>query len=162
MRRGKLPYAALSLTPRNLDDTSPIADIATTGPGSARAALRAQVEHEKEMKLESKEALVRDHSNRIASLLATGVRPKASLKLRTLQHTHALLMYPSMYDGVQMFKEPKHELSNLHNAYDADKHEREIQRMRDDLLPDNCTGQDFADKVNALIRDHNPYIQEPL
>eukprot|EP00965_Chrysotila_dentata_P019319 643001-Pleurochrysis_carterae.AAC.1 len=33
--------------------------------------------------------------------------------------------------------------------------------MRDDLLPDNCTGQDFADKVNKLIRDHNPYIQMP-
>eukprot|EP00965_Chrysotila_dentata_P120370 3980026-Pleurochrysis_carterae.AAC.1 len=29
--------------------------------------------------------------------------------------------------------------------------------MRDELLPDNCTGQEFADKVNTLIRDHNPY-----
>eukprot|EP00965_Chrysotila_dentata_P026449 875870-Pleurochrysis_carterae.AAC.1 len=59
------------------------------------------------MKQESKEALVRDYSNRIVSLLATAMRPTASLKLRKLQHTHALLMYPSMYDGVQMFKELK-------------------------------------------------------
>eukprot|EP00965_Chrysotila_dentata_P114459 3783124-Pleurochrysis_carterae.AAC.1 len=70
-------------------------------------------------------------------------------------------MYPSMYDGVQMFKKLKHELSNLHDAYDADEHEREIERIRDDLLPDNCTAQDIADKVNTLIRDHNPYIQVP-
>eukprot|EP00965_Chrysotila_dentata_P036930 1228739-Pleurochrysis_carterae.AAC.1 len=28
--------------------------------------------------------------------------------------------------------------------------------MRDELLPDNCSGQDFADKVNTLIRDHKP------
>eukprot|EP00965_Chrysotila_dentata_P182191 6016357-Pleurochrysis_carterae.AAC.1 len=33
--------------------------------------------------------------------------------------------------------------------------------MRDELLPDNCMGQEFADKVNTLIRDHNPYIQMP-
>eukprot|EP00965_Chrysotila_dentata_P134643 4453907-Pleurochrysis_carterae.AAC.1 len=33
--------------------------------------------------------------------------------------------------------------------------------MRDELLPDNCSGQDFADKLNVLIRDHNPYIQVP-
>eukprot|EP00965_Chrysotila_dentata_P161688 5340534-Pleurochrysis_carterae.AAC.1 len=33
--------------------------------------------------------------------------------------------------------------------------------MRDEALPDNCTGQDFADKVNILIRDYNPYIQMP-
>eukprot|EP00965_Chrysotila_dentata_P238674 6202656-Pleurochrysis_carterae.AAC.1 len=84
------------------------------------------------------------------------MRPKAGLKLKKLQDTHALLIYPSMYDGVQMFKELKHELASLHDAYDADEHERETERMRDDLLPDNCTGQDFADKVNTLIRDHNP------
>eukprot|EP00965_Chrysotila_dentata_P122104 4037021-Pleurochrysis_carterae.AAC.1 len=33
--------------------------------------------------------------------------------------------------------------------------------MRDELLPDNCSGQAFADKVNVLIRDHNPYISVP-
>eukprot|EP00965_Chrysotila_dentata_P132325 4375673-Pleurochrysis_carterae.AAC.1 len=56
MLRGELPYAALSLTPRNLDDIPPIEDT-TTGPGAARAALRAQVKHDNKMKQESKEAL---------------------------------------------------------------------------------------------------------
>eukprot|EP00965_Chrysotila_dentata_P184669 6095831-Pleurochrysis_carterae.AAC.1 len=60
-----------------------------------------------------------------------------------------------------MFKELKYELANLHDAYDADEHEREIDCIRDDILPDNCTGQDFADKVNTLIQDRNPYIQVP-
>eukprot|EP00965_Chrysotila_dentata_P261232 6214187-Pleurochrysis_carterae.AAC.1 len=40
MLRGELPYAAPSLTPRNLDDFPPIANT-TRGPGAARAALRA-------------------------------------------------------------------------------------------------------------------------
>eukprot|EP00965_Chrysotila_dentata_P170084 5613807-Pleurochrysis_carterae.AAC.1 len=61
----------------------------------------------------------------------------------------------------QMFKELKDELANLHDAYDSDEHERKIENTRDELLPDNCTGQEFADKVNTLIRDHNPYIQMP-
>eukprot|EP00965_Chrysotila_dentata_P178707 5901784-Pleurochrysis_carterae.AAC.1 len=59
MLRGELPCAALQLTPRNLDDIPPIADT-STGPGATRAALRAQVEHENNLKQESKEALVRD------------------------------------------------------------------------------------------------------
>eukprot|EP00965_Chrysotila_dentata_P168972 5579339-Pleurochrysis_carterae.AAC.1 len=33
--------------------------------------------------------------------------------------------------------------------------------MRDNKLPDNCTGQDHSDKVNRLIRDHNPYMVSP-
>eukprot|EP00965_Chrysotila_dentata_P096780 3198602-Pleurochrysis_carterae.AAC.1 len=67
------------------------------------------------MKQESKEALVRDYSNRIASLLATAIRPKSGLKLKKLQDAHGLFMYPSLYDGVQMFSELKYELANLHD-----------------------------------------------
>eukprot|EP00965_Chrysotila_dentata_P056798 1884786-Pleurochrysis_carterae.AAC.1 len=82
------------------------------------------------MKQESKEALVRDYSNRIAFLLATSMRPRAGLKLRKPQATHALPLYPSMYDGVQIFKELKDELANLHDAYDADEHERKSSACR--------------------------------
>eukprot|EP00965_Chrysotila_dentata_P143759 4749872-Pleurochrysis_carterae.AAC.2 len=89
------------------------------------------------------------------------MRPRAGLKLRNYKITHALPLYPSMYDGVQMYKELKDKLNNLHVAHDADEHERAIERMRDELLPDNCLGQDFADKVNTLIRDYNPYITVP-
>eukprot|EP00965_Chrysotila_dentata_P130946 4329026-Pleurochrysis_carterae.AAC.1 len=56
MLRGELPHAALSLTPRNLDDILPITD-SSSGPGATRAALRAQVEHENYVKQEAKEAL---------------------------------------------------------------------------------------------------------
>eukprot|EP00965_Chrysotila_dentata_P169767 5603615-Pleurochrysis_carterae.AAC.3 len=70
MLRIDLPYAALQLAPRNLDDIPPIADT-TMGPGATRAALRAQVEHENKLKQKTKEALVRDYAYRIASFLAT-------------------------------------------------------------------------------------------
>eukprot|EP00965_Chrysotila_dentata_P148916 4917669-Pleurochrysis_carterae.AAC.1 len=33
--------------------------------------------------------------------------------------------------------------------------------MRDNHLADNCSGQEYADKVNLLIRDHNPYLEKP-
>eukprot|EP00965_Chrysotila_dentata_P160513 5299751-Pleurochrysis_carterae.AAC.1 len=60
-----------------------------------------------------------------------------------------------------MYKELKDELNNLHDAHEADKHEQAIERMRDELLLDNCSDQDFADKANTLIRDYNPYISVP-
>eukprot|EP00965_Chrysotila_dentata_P031696 1057361-Pleurochrysis_carterae.AAC.1 len=41
MLRGELPYAALALAPRSLEDIPPIADTAF-GTGATRAALRAQ------------------------------------------------------------------------------------------------------------------------
>eukprot|EP00965_Chrysotila_dentata_P097671 3229289-Pleurochrysis_carterae.AAC.2 len=47
--RGELPYAALRLAPRSLDDIPPIADTSTR-PGATRAALRAQVEYENKLK----------------------------------------------------------------------------------------------------------------
>eukprot|EP00965_Chrysotila_dentata_P219635 6191252-Pleurochrysis_carterae.AAC.1 len=79
MLSGELPDAALSLTPRNLDDIPPIVD-SSLGPGATRAALRAQVEHENKMKQEAKEALVSDYSNCIVSILgASAMRPKAGL-----------------------------------------------------------------------------------
>eukprot|EP00965_Chrysotila_dentata_P028792 956614-Pleurochrysis_carterae.AAC.1 len=68
------------------------------------------------------------------------MRRRAGLKLRRLQDTHALPLYPSMYNGVQMYKELKGELRNIHDAHDADEHERAIEHMRDEFLPDNCSG----------------------
>eukprot|EP00965_Chrysotila_dentata_P171649 5664988-Pleurochrysis_carterae.AAC.1 len=41
MLRGELPYAALQLAPRELDDIPPIA-VTSTGPGATRVALRVR------------------------------------------------------------------------------------------------------------------------
>eukprot|EP00965_Chrysotila_dentata_P087696 2895455-Pleurochrysis_carterae.AAC.1 len=56
MLRGELPYAALALAPRSVEDIPPIAD-AASGSKATRAALRAQVEHENKIKQEAREAL---------------------------------------------------------------------------------------------------------
>eukprot|EP00965_Chrysotila_dentata_P031501 1050465-Pleurochrysis_carterae.AAC.2 len=86
---------------------------------------------------------------------------KAGLQLRKLQDFHAPLMYPSMYDGLQMFTKLKPRACKAARR-GADKQEREIERMRDALLSYNCcTGQDFAEKVSTLIRDHNLYVKQP-
>eukprot|EP00965_Chrysotila_dentata_P031353 1045175-Pleurochrysis_carterae.AAC.1 len=60
-----------------------------------------------------------------------------------------------------MFKELKDELANLHDAYDADEHEKEIERMRDDILLDNCTGQKFADKSTSSSAITTPTSRSP-
>eukprot|EP00965_Chrysotila_dentata_P002666 87052-Pleurochrysis_carterae.AAC.1 len=45
-----------------------------------------------------------------------------------------------------MFKELKDELANLHDAYDAEEHEKEIERMRDErkLHGPGICGQDSS------------------
>eukprot|EP00965_Chrysotila_dentata_P160957 5314640-Pleurochrysis_carterae.AAC.1 len=102
MLRGELPYAALALAPNESGGHSADCGCGFRDRGDmSTSGLRAQVEHENKIKQEAREALVRDYANRIASILATAMRPKAGLKLRELQHTHGLLMYPSMYDGVE-------------------------------------------------------------
>eukprot|EP00965_Chrysotila_dentata_P181896 6005595-Pleurochrysis_carterae.AAC.1 len=84
MLRGGLPLAALSLAPRDLDKIPAFSD-QTTSIGAARAALRAQVEDDNASKKVQMETLIRDHSNRVASLLAKAMRAKAGLRLRKLQ-----------------------------------------------------------------------------
>eukprot|EP00965_Chrysotila_dentata_P231189 6198212-Pleurochrysis_carterae.AAC.2 len=58
------------------------------------------------------------------------MRPRARLRLQNLQDTHALPLYPSMENGVQIFKAVKDKLANLHNTHDAEKHKRKIERDR--------------------------------
>ena len=41
-------------------------------------------------------------------------------------------------------------------------HDREVETMRDDRLPDGCAVQDFSAKVNRLIRDHAPHMDRPF
>eukprot|EP00965_Chrysotila_dentata_P010143 329806-Pleurochrysis_carterae.AAC.2 len=56
MLRGQLPYAALALAPRSLEEIPPIADAASRTKAT-RAALRAQVNYENTTKQEAREAL---------------------------------------------------------------------------------------------------------
>ena len=37
------------------------------------------------------------------------------------------------------------------------EHDRAIESARDSVLPDGCAAQDFADKINGLLKDHLPY-----
>eukprot|EP00965_Chrysotila_dentata_P026813 889895-Pleurochrysis_carterae.AAC.1 len=104
------------------------------------------------------DTLLRDHSNRIASLLAKSMRAKAGLRLRKLQNGCGVPGHADHYNGVAMYEKLKGELASSTDAYDAEMHERAVEQMRDDTLHDNCSGQDYADKVQRLLRDHNPYL----
>eukprot|EP00965_Chrysotila_dentata_P147437 4866882-Pleurochrysis_carterae.AAC.6 len=152
--RGELPFAVPSLAPRKLEAIPSIADAALVGfrdRGDASSAACSGGAQKQDQARGERRLYATTRTVLLPSILAMAMRPEAGLKLRKLQSTYALTVYPIMYDGIQMCKELKYELTNLHDAYDSDEHERKIELMRDDLLPDNCTGQGFADKVNTLI-----------
>eukprot|EP00965_Chrysotila_dentata_P127349 4211525-Pleurochrysis_carterae.AAC.1 len=89
------------------------------------------------------------------------MRAKAGLRLRKLQLACGVTGHAGHYDGVAMFNTLKAELASGTDAYDAEMHEKAVEQLRDNPLHDNCSGQDFADKIQQLLRDHNPYLPVP-
>eukprot|EP00965_Chrysotila_dentata_P261154 6214156-Pleurochrysis_carterae.AAC.1 len=159
--RGEMPLAALQYTQRNLDEVPELTDSSTPG-AATRLALRADIAFQNSQKAKQLDALLREYRNRIASLLARSMRSRAGLRLRKLRSSFAVAAYPGTYDGVKMVSSLQTELDTVIDTDDSDKHEEIIEQMRDNHLADNCSGQEFADKVNSLIReDHNPYLEKP-
>eukprot|EP00965_Chrysotila_dentata_P081005 2673402-Pleurochrysis_carterae.AAC.1 len=85
----------------------------------------------------------------------------ASVAVPTTSYAVPTTSYAHHYDGVAMYKRLKSELASATDAHDAEMHERAVENMRDDVLPDNSSGQDFADKIQKLLRDHNPHLPVP-
>eukprot|EP00965_Chrysotila_dentata_P104980 3467296-Pleurochrysis_carterae.AAC.1 len=92
-------------------------------------------------------------------MLAKAIWQKAGLRLKRLQDKHGVPNHPGTFDGVAMFQELRSELLTILDVDDSDFQEMQIDQMRDTQLVDNCTGQEFTDKVNALKRDHNSYVE---
>eukprot|EP00965_Chrysotila_dentata_P247301 6207668-Pleurochrysis_carterae.AAC.1 len=89
------------------------------------------------------------------------MRPKAGLKLRKLQATHALPLFPSMYGGVQMFKELKDELANLHDAYDADEHEKKSSACGTEYYSTTARARDSRTRSMSSIAITTPTSRCP-
>ena len=98
----------------------------------------------------------REYKNKLAALLQSALRPKAGLLLKKLLGDHKDAIHDT-YDGVMMWKA----LAALELApstfAERREHDRAIESARDSVLPDGCAAQDFADKINNLLKDHLPY-----
>ena len=103
----------------------------------------------------------------IGSVLETSMLPRAKLRLTALQAACPEKdadgnKINDLYNGVQMLDK----ISALHGDVglldDPRDHDRAVEAMRDTTLPDGCSAEDFADKVNTLISVHADHLERPF
>ena len=75
--------------------------------------------------------------------------------------THAVASEPGTYDGMAMWQELRALTSEPSSIAERREHDRIMEAARDNMLPDGCSAQDYADKVKTIVRDYNPYSERP-
>ena len=123
------------------------------------------VKQTRQLKATRKEAFgaaVLDRKNSLAQSIKASLRVTAPLKLKQLLADHKISTDKEIYNGIGMWKAimAYRTTAGLHEEY-VD-HDREVERMRDDFLPDGCSVVDFAQKVNELVREHAPCMDRPF
>ena len=103
-----------------------------------------------------------ERSNSLAQGIDLSMRMNAPLRLSRLQSKHKIAGKDDTYNGVEMWKDlaKMRTTAGLHEEY-VD-HDREVERLRDEPLPDGCAIADFTHKVNLLAREHMPYMDRPF
>ena len=104
---------------------------------------------------------LRDHKDSLAQWLKASLRANAQLRLDGLLTKYKVTGH-ECHDGAAMFTELEG-LRNTTGTHDEPlEHDRAVERMRDEQLPDNCSLRDFTDKVNKLKREHLAHMTQPL
>ena len=86
----------------------------------------------------------------------------APLRLLRLQRDHAVAGMDNTYDGIAMWKAllVLSKSTGLHE--ERVDHDRAVEALRDDTLPDGCCVDEFTEKVNDIVRNHAPYLERPF
>ena len=163
-------------TPPNLvnydyqDDLTGFAEIAAPSGEDAGAAAKRQAHNLKVRQMQQANATRKaaldagllEAKNVLAQALITALRPNAPLRLEALLTKHAIPSHAEAYDGPGMWKDLEALRGSTGLLDETRDHDREVERMRDEYLPDGCAVQDYSDKVNRLIKDHVPHLERPL
>ena len=89
------------------------------------------------------------------------MRATAKIKLAGLRKKHQMkdsggLDIPDSFDGETMWKDLVAGLTVVESDVDAKKHQKEFERMRDTPLADNCSVQQWQERIVSLTwaNDH--------
>ena len=133
--------------------------------GPIEAAKHRMLVEEKALKKASSklayESGLREYHNKLAAILDAAMRGSAGLRLKTLLDAHAVASHPGSYDGGAMWRALVKSSEDVTHLDDVLKHDRAMELARDVFLPDGCSANIFMNKVNVLIRDHNPNCVTP-
>jgi hypothetical protein len=106
---------------------------------------------------------LRDIKDQLAQVLVASLRPNAPLRLKRLLVTHQIAPPPNAcHDGAAMIAALIALKGTTTMIKETQDHDREVERMRDEALPDGCHSKDYADKVHRLIKDHVDHLERPF
>ena len=163
-------------TPPNLvhydyqDDLTGFAEIAAPSSEDAGAAAKRQAHNLKVRQMQKANATRKatldagmlEAKNVLAQSLITALRPNAPLRLAALLTKHAIAGHAEAYNGPGMWRDLEALRGSTGLLDETRDHDREVECMWDEFLPDGCAVQDFTDKVNRLVKDHVPHLERPL
>ena len=90
---------------------------------------------------------VRDHKDQLAQVLVASLRPKATLRLEAMLTAHKVAGHDA-HDGVAMLKELTDMRGTTGQLDETRDHDREVEEMRDNPLPDGCPVSDYLSLIH--------------
>ena len=154
-------------------------DIVPSGLTVEESTAAGAVEHAKHERI--RQQLIRSNAQRklqlteslrgirtqLHAMLEISMRERASLRLAELEKKHpekddAGTVIDDSYNGVDMLTELCSLTGSVGLLDDPRDHDREVEKMRDNVLPDGCMAQEYADRVNTLVKDHLDHLERPL
>ena len=154
-------------------------DLVPSGLTAEESAAAGAVEHAKHERI--RQQLIRSNAQRklqlteslrgirtqLHAMLEISMRERASLRLAELEAKHpekddAGTVIDDSYNGVDMLTELCSLAGSVGLLDDPRDHDREVEKMRDNVLPDGCMAQEYADRVNILVKDHLDHLERPL
>ena len=160
--RGSLPIEIKKLADRALLPVPADAALALTVSSE-----NARISHQNKINAMEREEKVREIENRVASKLRRALRPKAPLLLKGLltKFGHVDMAGATIddsFNGIAMFLAIVNDSKKVVDDVDQLTYQKAMEKLRDNKLGDNCTAQQFSDRVNLFTAKVNPFMEVPL
>ena len=158
--RGELPYEVAKLIPRDLLAVPTDAALA-----AVVAEKNAKLMHDNKLLKIERDSRFVEMRNRLASRLAKSMGTTAALRLLALQTKHAYkkadgTVIVHSFNGEAMFVELVKLLDEVETDRDVKKHLRNVEKLRDTPMHDNCTGQEWSERMVDFNKS-NMHIDVP-
>ena len=86
---------------------------------------------------------LRTEKNNLAQTVITMLRRRAPLRLKALLARHAVVGHADCHDGAQMMNDLIALRGTVGQHEEGLDHDREVERLRDESLPDGCSVDDY-------------------
>ena len=142
--RGETPADLIGLRELSVAASIPAlsgAEVTAAGPVAAARhnEMVTRAARDKRVAMERLQSELRSRRNKLAGQIQRAMHRTAPVRLKRLQVAHAVSGHDDCYNGIAMYKEVQALQNAIALSDDMLDHDREYEKMRDSVIPDNCT-----------------------